>query len=103
MTFSNFNCHTNAIFIELKLLKICNVIKTHDLQSLFTYCTDTHNTNVELKCVFVKIFYLYVVSEQSLIMACLAIENKTIIPIQIKNPYQIKSPKKHFLYTYSLE
>ena len=57
MTFSDFNSHTNNLFIDLKLLKVCDVIKfqqlrlvydfynkvlPNDLQNLFVFTSDIH-------------------------------------------------------------
>ncbi len=58
ITFSDFNTHTNPLFIDLKLLKVRDIIKSqqlklgyefyenllpNDLQSLFIYDSDVHN------------------------------------------------------------
>ena len=58
MTFSDFRCHTNSLFIELKMLKVREIIKSQqlklvyefmnnalptDLQNLFTLSSDIHN------------------------------------------------------------
>ena len=58
MTFSDFNSHTNPIFIDLKLLKVRDIIKSQqlnlvykfyknllptDLQSLFEFDSNIHN------------------------------------------------------------
>ena len=63
MTFSDFNSHTNPLFIDLKLIKVTDVIKLHqlklvyefckqtiptDLQNLFTFSSDIHTTNLVL-------------------------------------------------------
>ena len=58
MTFSDFNSHTNPLFIDLKLLKVRDIIKSQqlklvyefyknllptDLQSLFVFDSDVHD------------------------------------------------------------
>ena len=62
MTFSDFNSHTNQLFIDLKLLKVRDIIKSQqlklvydfynnvlptDLQNLFTFSSDIHTTNLQ--------------------------------------------------------
>ena len=37
MTFSDFNCHTNPLFISLKLLKIRDIIKIHQLKLVYSF------------------------------------------------------------------
>ena len=64
LTFSDFDCHSNPLFIDLKILKIrdliklqhlklayeyCNEIIPNDLLSLFNSCKDVHSTNMNLK------------------------------------------------------
>ena len=61
MTFSDFNSHTTPLFIDLKLLKIREIIKFQqlklvyefckdalpdDLQNLFKFSSDVHSTNL---------------------------------------------------------
>ena len=63
MTFSDFNSHTNQLFIDLKILKVHDVIDLKqlelvfdfynnslptDLKNLFILCSDIHTTNMEL-------------------------------------------------------
>ena len=63
MSFSDFNSHTNPLFIELKLLKVRDIIKLHqlklvydfvnktiptDLQNLFALSKNIHTTNLQL-------------------------------------------------------
>ena len=63
ITFSDFNSHTNQLFIDLKLLKVRDLIKLHqlkfvyefykkviptDLQNLFKFSSDIHTTNMSL-------------------------------------------------------
>ena len=62
MTFSDFNSHTNHLFIDLKLLKVRDIIKSQqlklvydfynnvlptDLQNLFIFSSDIHTTNLQ--------------------------------------------------------
>ena len=64
ITFSDFNSHTNPLFMNLKLLKVKDLIKLHqlklvfefyeqviptDLQNLFTFSRDMHTTNLVLR------------------------------------------------------
>ena len=61
MTFSDFRSHTNPLFINLKLLKVRDVIKLYqlnivyefyskvlpcDLQNIFTFSSDIHTTHI---------------------------------------------------------
>ena len=63
MTFSDFNSHSNPLFIDLKIIKTRDVIKLHqlnvvyqfynkviplDLQKLFIFNSDIHTTNLQL-------------------------------------------------------
>ena len=63
MTFSDFNSHTNQLFIDLKLLKVRDIIESQqlklvydfyenrlptDLKGLFILSSDIHTTNLEL-------------------------------------------------------
>ena len=67
MTFSAFNSHTNQLFIVLKLVKVCDIIKSQqlklvydfynnvlptDIQHLFTFSRDIHTTNLQLNYVW---------------------------------------------------
>ena len=64
MTFSDFNSHTNPLFIELKLLKVRDIINSQqlllvynyynntlpiDIQNLFKFSRDMHTTNLQIK------------------------------------------------------
>ena len=63
MSFSDFNSHTNQLFMDLKLLKVRNIIDLQhlnlvydfydnrlpiDLKKSFTFSSDIHITNIEL-------------------------------------------------------
>ena len=63
MSFSDFNSHTNQLFMDLKLLKVRNIIYLQhlnlvydfydncfpiDLKNVFTFSSYIHNTNIEL-------------------------------------------------------
>ena len=80
MSFSDFNSHTNQLFMDLKLLKVRNIIDLQhlnlvydfydnrlpiDFKKLFTFSSDIHNTNIELNSTRKK-FIHYPVSRQSL-------------------------------------
>ena len=72
MTFSAFNSRTNQLFIDLKLVKVCDIIKSQqlklvydfynnvlptDIQHLFTFSRDIHTTNLQLNCVYKNLLY----------------------------------------------
>ena len=76
MSFSDFNSHTNQLFMDLKLLKVRNIIDLQhlvydfydnrlpiDLKNLFTF--SSHITNIELN-IARKNSYIYPVSRRSL-------------------------------------
>ena len=70
MTFSDFNSHTNPLFINLKLLKLNELIKLHQLKlvfefyeqviptALFTFSSDMHTTNLVLKSAQKNLLYI---------------------------------------------
>jgi hypothetical protein len=73
MTFSDFNSHSNPLFIDLKLLKVRDIIKSQqlklvyefynnvlptDLQNLFSSSSDIHSTNLKLKSVYKKLLFI---------------------------------------------
>ena len=73
MTFSDFNSHTTPLFIDLKLLKIRDIIKLQqlklvyefckdvlpdDLQNLFKFSSDVHSTNLTLNSVYKKLLHI---------------------------------------------
>ena len=133
MTFSDFTSHTNPLFINLKILKVREVIKLQqfqllykflnnslptDLEKLFTLnsCTHSHQTR--------QLFHIPRINtstygEKSIKYACpklwhdifkynkIAIDNdvnNTINFDQIRSIYQFKRVlKKHFFYCYSLQ
>ena len=37
MTFSDFNSHTNSLFLQLKLLKVCDIIKQQQLKLVYEF------------------------------------------------------------------
>ena len=72
MTFSAFNSHTNQLFIDIKLVKVRDIIKSQQLklvydfynnvlptyfQHLFTFSRYTHTTNLQLNCVYQNLLY----------------------------------------------
>ena len=72
MTFSAFNSHTNQLFIDLKLVKVSDIIKLQqlklvhgfynkvlptDIQHLFTFSRDIHTTNLQLNCIYKNLLY----------------------------------------------
>ena len=73
MTFSDFNSHTTPLFIDLKLLKIRDIIKFQqlklvyefckdalpdDLQNLFKFSSDVHSTNLTLNSAYKKLLHI---------------------------------------------
>ena len=73
MTFSPFNSHTNQLFINLKLLKVREVVKLHqlklvydfqrnqlpdDLMSLFKFSSEVHTTDQVLNSSANKLLYI---------------------------------------------
>ena len=73
MTFAPYNCSADPIFIDLKLLKVREIIKLHhlklaydyqfnklpeDLMSLFQLCEDVHLTKLVLNSAAKKLFYI---------------------------------------------
>ena len=133
MTFSEFDCHTNPLFIKLKLLKVRDVIKSQQLKLIYDYHknmlpADIHNLFVLISDVHVHdnryAKYLLHIPEiqtatygnKSIKYHCPSIWNntvrhgisvaadKTVNIERINNVFQFKrTTKKHFLYTYSLE
>ena len=51
MTFSDFNSHTNPLFIDLKLLKVRDIIKTQQLKLVYNFYNNSLPT--DLKNLFV--------------------------------------------------
>ena len=81
MSFSDFNNHTNQLFMDLKLLKVRSIIDLQhlnlvydfydnrlpiDLKNLFTFNSDIHNTNIELNSVRQKFIHIKTVTQISL-------------------------------------
>ena len=73
MTFAPYNCSANPIFIDLKLLKVREIIKLHhlrlaydfqykqlpeDLMSLLVLSSDVHSTNLILKSASNRLLYI---------------------------------------------
>ena len=40
LTFSDFDCHANPLFIDLKILKVHDVIKLQQLKLAYEYCNN---------------------------------------------------------------
>ena len=47
MTFSDFNSHTNQLFIDLKLLKVRDIIKSQQLKLAFEFYKNLLPTNIQ--------------------------------------------------------
>ena len=73
LKFAPFNSHTNHLFIDLKFLKVKDIINVHqlklvydyftnnlpiDLTSLFSLSSDTHTTNLELNSARKSLFHI---------------------------------------------
>ena len=70
ITFSDSSTHTNPLFINLKLLKVKDLIKLHQLKlvfefceqviptSLFTFSSEMHTTNLVLKSARKNLLYM---------------------------------------------
>ena len=73
MTFSDFRSHSNPLFLDLKLLKVRDIIKSQqlklvydfcnnilpiDLQNLFKFSVDTQSTNCDLNSARKKLLYI---------------------------------------------
>ena len=73
MSFSDFNSHTNQLFMDLKLLKVGNIIDLQhlnlvydlydnrlpiDLKNIFTFSSDIHNANIELNSARKKFIHI---------------------------------------------
>ena len=73
MTFSPFNSHTNKLFQDLKLLKVRDVIKYHqlklvwdfldnklpmELMSIFKLSRDTHTTHMTLNSAYNSLLFI---------------------------------------------
>ena len=133
MTFSDFRSHTNHLFIKLKILKVRDVIKSHqlklvyeflnntlptDLQSLFTLSSDVHNYQLS-RILHVPRIFTSTYGNKSIKFYCANLWNDTFrnngIAVdhvvkhnvncdQINSVRQLKQLlRKHFLFLYSLE
>ena len=112
MTFSDFNSHTNNLFIDLKLLKVRDIIKSQqlklvyefynnllptDLQSLFDYDNEVHNyptTSASKHLLHIPRIYTTTYGNKSIKYHCPILWNATVksnIPIdnKIKNNISI--------------
>ena len=73
VTFSDFNSHTNHLFIDLKILKVLNIIGLQQLQlvydfydnrlpkdwkNLFTFSSDIHTTNFKLQSAYKNFIHI---------------------------------------------
>ena len=132
MTFSDFRCHANPLFISLKILKIRDIIKLQqlrlpfeflsnslpsDLKKLFKLNSEIHNHNVR-DLFFVPRINTSTYGKNSIKFHCpilwnttfrngIAVDNVASNNVhydKIKNIYQFKRViKKHFIYTYTSE
>ena len=47
MTFSAFNSHTNQLFIDLKLVKVCDIIKSQQLKIVYDFYNNVLRTDIQ--------------------------------------------------------
>ena len=47
MTFSDFNSHTNPLFLQLKLLKVCDIIKQQQLKLVYEFYKNLLPTDLQ--------------------------------------------------------
>ena len=94
MTFSEYNSHTNPLFLELKLLKLRDIIKLQQLQLVYDFNNDLLPHDLKHLCPLIW---------NKLIKNNIPIDNKLENNIKIEN---IKSKnifkqvlKKRFFYT----
>ena len=59
MTFSDFHCHTNPIFLELKLLKVRKIIKSQQLKLSYAFYKNQLPTTIQNLFQFVKDIHNY--------------------------------------------
>ena len=59
MPFSDFRCHTNPIFLELKLLKVCEIIKSQQLKLSYEFYKNQLPTTIQNLFQLVKDIHTY--------------------------------------------
>ena len=107
ITFSDFNSHTNPLFIDLKILKVRDVIKVQQLKLAYEYCNnlipsdlrkffnctfETHSTNLTSRskdkfCMTIPIIKTVHSGNKSLKFQCASLWNDFMrkkIPLQAK-------------------
>ena len=47
MTFSAFNSHTNQLFIDFKLVKVCDIIKSQQLKLVYDFYNNVLPTDIQ--------------------------------------------------------
>ena len=132
MTFPDFNSHTNHLFIDLKILKVLNIIGLQQLQlvydfydnrlqNLFTFSSDIHTTNFKLKSAYENFIHIpgiktVTYGNKSIKFHCAELWNdklKNGISVdddvshvaisKIHNRYKFKRIlQKHFLHSYNI-
>ena len=118
MTFSDFHCHTNLIFLELKLLKVCEIIKSQQLKLSLVKDIHTYETKSATRhLLHIPQMHTTSYGNKSLKYHCSTLWNSTMknniavdknvnnnIHIDsIHNLYHFKRIlKKHYLHSYSL-
>ena len=130
MTFSDFHCHTNPIFLELKLLKVREIIKSQQLKLSYEFYKNQLPTTIQNLFQLVKDIHTYETNllhipqihttsygNKSLKYHCPTLWNSTIknkiavdknvnINIHIDSIHNLhhfkRILKKHYLHSYSL-
>ena len=59
MTFSDFDCHTNPIFLELKLLQVREIIKSQQLKLSYEFYKNLLPTDIQNLFQLVKDIHYY--------------------------------------------
>ena len=130
LTFSDFNSHTNPLFIELELLKVRDIIRCQQLklvydfcrnmlptilQDLFIFSADVHSTNLELNSFRKRLLHIPSIKtvtygNKSLKFHCADLWNATFrngIPIDKNKKNNVFTNDirniSHFLYKYLLD
>ena len=133
ITFSDFQCHSNPLFIQLGLIKVRDIIRSQQLKLAFDYFSGTlpidinvlftsnstiheHDNRHSQYLLHLPEIQTTTYGNKSIKFCCPMVWNNTVrqgipitanksVPIEaIHNNFQFKRTlKKHFLYSYSLE
>ena len=133
LTFSDFQSHSNPLFIQLGLIKVRDIIKSQQLKLVFDFFTNMlptdinglfvsdgavhdHNNRHSQYLLHIPEIHTTNYGNKSIKFHCPMVWNSTVrqgipistnksVPIElIHNTFQLKRTlKKHFLYTYTLD